>query len=75
MTHVIYLTHPEVVIDPDVPVPDWGLNALGRARVAALAERLSGRLSDASLHVVSSAERKALETGWPLRAGQLRCAR
>lgn len=64
MTCAIYVTHPEVVIDPKVPTPDWGLNATGAARVAALAQRMP----DAPMHVVSSAERKALETAWPLAA-------
>ncbi|MEN3381188.1 MAG: hypothetical protein V7608_1232, partial [Hyphomicrobiales bacterium] len=31
-----YLTHPQVKIDPAVPVPSWGLSAAGRARVEAL---------------------------------------
>ena len=64
MVRAIYLTHPEVVIDPDVAVPDWGLNAAGAARVAALVARGVAR----TLYVVSSAERKALETAWPLSA-------
>ncbi|MCH2166701.1 MAG: phosphoglycerate mutase family protein [Oceanicola sp.] len=34
---VIFLTHAEVVIDPDLPVPEWPLNALGRARHARFA--------------------------------------
>lgn len=62
----IYLTHPEVVIDPAVPVPDWGLNDVGAARVAAAAERAMRR--GEPLYVVSSAERKALETAWPFGA-------
>jgi broad specificity phosphatase PhoE len=31
------ITHADVVIDPQVPVPDWGLNPRGAARHAALA--------------------------------------
>ena len=27
-----YLTHPEVVIDPSIPVPQWRLSPMGRAR-------------------------------------------
>lgn len=61
---VIYLTHPEVVIDPAVPVPDWGLSPLGAARVADAAARMPAQ----ACHVVSSAERKALETAWPFGA-------
>ena len=66
MAIAYYLTHPEVVIDPDVAVPDWGLSEIGTTRVAALAQRASGQ----DWHVVSSAERKALETAWPLAPKQ-----
>ena len=68
MAHAIYLTHPEVRIDPEVAVPDWGLSDIGAARVAALALRMRARPAPAACHVVSSAERKALETAWPLAA-------
>ena len=30
---VIFLTHPDVVVDPLVPVPDWALSPRGRARM------------------------------------------
>lgn len=56
---VRYLTHPQVMIDPDVPVPLWGLSSVGRHRVEALAN--AGWLS-ATTQIVSSAERKAVET-------------
>lgn len=60
----VYVTHPEVVIDPNVAVPDWGLSPIGAARVAALADRMpAGQIA-----LISSAERKALETAWPLAA-------
>ena len=39
MTLSFYLTHPEVRIDPDVPVPFWGLSAIGAARAKAFAAR------------------------------------
>lgn len=55
----LYLTHPQVRIDPDVPVPDWSLSdeGLRRARLGLL------RPEFASLgHIVSSGERKAIET-------------
>ena len=54
-----YLSHPEVDIDPAVPVPDWRLNRRGLARVTALAAR--GWPWGVS-RVISSAERKARET-------------
>ena len=59
----IYLSHPEVEIDPAREVTDWSLSAVGLARAEALAARLRC-LSGAQ--VVSSAERKALETAAPL---------
>ena len=55
----LYLTHPQVLIDPAVPVPDWGLSPAGRARAEAFAR--SGPLSGVA-RIVSSAERKAVET-------------
>lgn len=37
MTNVIrYLTHPQVSIDPSIPVPCWGLSEVGKARTEAL---------------------------------------
>jgi broad specificity phosphatase PhoE len=55
----LYITHPQVKVDPDVPVPDWGLSELGRQRTeraasAAWASRLT--------RIVTSEERKAIET-------------
>lgn len=52
-----FITHPEVVIDPSVRIQDWGLSPAGRAR----AKRLPNLLTSLA-HVVSSAERKALDT-------------
>jgi broad specificity phosphatase PhoE len=56
---VRYLTHPQVAIDPTIPVPQWGLSALGRRRVNALAA--SGWLAGTA-EIISSGERKAIET-------------
>jgi broad specificity phosphatase PhoE len=56
---VRYLTHPQVEIDPTIPVPQWSLSAVGRRRVAALAA--SGWLSGTTA-ILSSGERKAIET-------------
>jgi broad specificity phosphatase PhoE len=59
MTFHLYLSHPQVTIDPAVPVPDWGLSDIGRQRTEALARQpwiqSFGR-------VVSSTENKAIET-------------
>lgn len=55
----LYITHPQVQIDPAVSVPDWGLSALGRARAEVCAKQpWVRRLS----RIISSGERKAIET-------------
>src|SRR5689334_9656821 len=60
MTDVVrYLTHPQVNIDPLVPVPHWGLSEVGRARTETVTA--TGSLSGTT-QVVSSGERKAIET-------------
>jgi broad specificity phosphatase PhoE len=38
MSRVYYVTHPDVVVDPAVPVPRWPLSEVGRARMRALCE-------------------------------------
>lgn len=55
---LIFVTHPEVVIDPAVPVPRWRLNDVGTARMRAFAD--GPVLSDVSA-VWASAEAKAIE--------------
>lgn len=60
MTSVVrYLTHPQVNIDPSIPVPRWGLSEVGRARTETVTA--TGLLSGTT-QVVSSGERKAIET-------------
>ncbi|RXT37969.1 histidine phosphatase family protein [Bradyrhizobium betae] len=56
---VRYLTHPQVQIDPDVPVPQWGLSPIGRTRAEGLAH--AGWLANTT-QIISSGERKAIET-------------
>ncbi|WP_304164644.1 histidine phosphatase family protein [Phenylobacterium aquaticum] len=55
---MIFLTHPEVVIDPAVPVPEWPLSATGRRRMDWFGEAMARRPVTA---VWSSDERKALD--------------
>ena len=56
MALVTFITHPDVAIDPDSPVPDWCLNPTGIARMRAML----GQPWVASItHVACSAERKA----------------
>jgi broad specificity phosphatase PhoE len=58
MASLIFITHPEVVIDPAVPIPQWPLSALGRSRL----ERFAADpvLRDVRA-IYSSAERKAMD--------------
>jgi broad specificity phosphatase PhoE len=60
---VRYLTHPQVQIEPYIPVPQWSLNEQGRARVEDLVARnwLFGTQS-----IYCSDETKALETAAPI---------
>ncbi len=61
----LYLSHPQVAIDPAVPVPDWGLSPLGRAR----AEAFAGHAAlDGAGRIIASRERKAIETAEILAA-------
>lgn len=57
MTRLLwFVTHPEVVIDPAVPVPEWSLSERGAARM----RRFCARPGTAAIGAVySSAERKA----------------
>ncbi len=58
MASLIFITHPEVVIDPNQPIPEWPLNATGRARM----ERFTSMLADGDVSAVyASTERKAMD--------------
>lgn len=58
MSTLHFITHPEVVIDPSVPVPDWPLSPEGVRRIGlALEKPWMSRLGA----VFSSAERKATD--------------
>lgn len=58
MGAIVFITHPEVVIDPAVPVPRWPLSPVGRARMEAFAAALAGRKV---AEVWSSDEQKAVD--------------
>ena len=59
MTRLIYLSHPEVNIDPQTPVPEWEISDLGRRRLrAAVARGWPGR----GWRIISSPEVKAQQT-------------
>ena len=58
MPTVHFITHPEVAIDPAVPVPDWVLSDVGAERAAALLRR---PWITAIRTIFTSAERKAAQ--------------
>jgi broad specificity phosphatase PhoE len=62
MHHVLFVTHPEVRVDPAVPVPEWGLSDTGRARMWAFRP---GRVAA----IWCSEERKAREAAEILAHG------
>jgi broad specificity phosphatase PhoE len=59
MSLVRYLTHPQVNIDPAIPVPSWGLSEIGRTRAETVG---STRQLSRTTQIISSGERKAIET-------------
>jgi broad specificity phosphatase PhoE len=67
VTSVFFITHPEVVIDPRIPVPQWKLSPRGVARVHRMLEQ--AWVADIG-HIVASEERKAVDTA-ELLAGHL----
>lgn len=56
MATITFITHPDVAIDPSIPVPDWCLNPTGVARMRSM---LTQHWVASITHVASSAERKA----------------
>lgn len=59
MPHLVVITHPEVTIDPDIPVPDWGLSNVGRKRATRFA---TSPVLASVTHIWTSAETKACQT-------------
>ena len=55
----VYITHPQIRLEPDVPVPRWGLSETGIARAQQAAQ--SDWVRQLS-RILSSDETKALET-------------
>jgi broad specificity phosphatase PhoE len=54
----LYVTHPQVAVEPAIAVPQWGLSALGRQRAETFAAR---RIVPAGALIFSSTETKAME--------------
>lgn len=55
----VYLSHPQVQIDPNIPVPKWGLSQVGRQRAEFFSQQPWVRRFT---RIVSSDETKAIET-------------
>jgi hypothetical protein len=66
MLAIFFITHPDVRIDPNVPVPEWPLNERGRARMRAMAAHpwVGGVRS-----IFASGERKARDAAQLLAEG------
>ena len=62
---VRYLTHPQVEMAPNVPVPCWGLNPIGQARARDLAREA---WISRTTQIIASGERKAIDTAAPIAA-------
>jgi broad specificity phosphatase PhoE len=60
MPIVRFVTHPDVIIDPAIPVPEWRLSAVGRERMAAFCRHPFVR---GITSVYASNERKATDGG------------
>jgi broad specificity phosphatase PhoE len=65
MPAVFFITHPDVAIDPSIPVADWPLNARGRARMQAM----SASPWASGVRRISSSERKARDAAQFLADG------
>lgn len=65
MAYALYISHPQVVMDPDVLVPNWSLSARGRERAQGFA---GATLVKGLKRLVSSHEVKARETAGILGA-------
>lgn len=67
MADLLFITHPEVVVDPDVPIEQWGLNETGQRRAARFAQ--SAEFAGVT-RIWSSSERKAQDTSAILAASR-----
>lgn len=66
MHTIFFITHPDVRIDPSVPVPEWPLNDRGQARMRALTAR---RWVQGVRSIFASGERKARDAAQLLADG------
>ncbi|MEM6656761.1 MAG: histidine phosphatase family protein [Pseudomonadota bacterium] len=67
MPKLLIITHPDVAIDPDIPITDWSLNETGRRRAHMFAS--CDAFADVT-QIWTSHEQKARETGDILAASR-----
>jgi broad specificity phosphatase PhoE len=60
---VFFVTHPEVLVESAVPVPEWSLSEMGRQRMQRFADSLVG---GGVSSIWASSERKAIEAATQL---------
>jgi len=60
MAQVFFITHPEVIIDPTIPVPEWELSEVGKLRTQEFVEK--NILPEKVAAIFSSIEKKAEQT-------------
>ncbi|QZZ37288.1 phosphoglycerate mutase family protein [Nitratireductor kimnyeongensis] len=65
MANLLFITHPEVIVDPTVAVEDWRLSTTGRERMTRFAASVAAQNIDT---IWSSMEKKALEAATILAA-------
>jgi len=64
--YALYVTHPQVVMDPDVPMPMWSLSPEGEERARRFAQH---PLVKGVRNIISSTERKAIELAQAMAVG------
>lgn len=63
MALAFYISHPQIIVDPDILVPNWSLSEVGLARLVAIADE--GWVTSLG-KIYASTETKAIETAQAL---------
>jgi hypothetical protein len=64
MPAVFFITHPDVLIDPNAPVPEWPLNERGRARMRVISALLVTQPAAAPRHSATEMSLWVLRTAY-----------
>ncbi len=59
MAGLLFITHPQVLIEPEQPIASWSLSALGAARMRVFAH---SQAASAVARIISSPETKGMQT-------------